>query len=109
MSEREQGINEGLRALDEAHRLGRLNREEYRARRRRLLGTLHGGDGVITRRTTMRVPEPQDPPSPYGGAGQADVLPSMFPPRPWLMSGRTWAWATCGVLCLLLAYWLLAA
>lgn len=34
-----------LRALDEAHRLGRLARDDYRAQRRRLLETLADGNG----------------------------------------------------------------
>ncbi|MDR3443692.1 MULTISPECIES: hypothetical protein [Dyella] len=109
MSEREWGVNEGLRALDDAHRMGRLTRDEYRARRRRLLGTLQGGDSAITRRTATSTPSQQDPPSAYDGSAQADVLPSMFPSRPWLLSGRLWVWATGVLLCALLAYWLLAA
>jgi hypothetical protein len=40
MSQREQRANEVLRALDEAHRLGRLQRDEYRRRRRELLESL---------------------------------------------------------------------
>jgi hypothetical protein len=109
MSEREWGVNEGLRALDDAHRTGRLTREEYRARRRRLLGTLQNGDSVITRRTATRTPTGQGSPSAYDGSAQADVLPSMFPSRPWLLSGRTLAWVTGILLCALLACWLLTA
>jgi hypothetical protein len=109
MSEREWGVNEGLRALDDAHRTGRLTREEYRARRRRLLGTLQNGDGIITRRTATHTSAAQDSSSAYDGSAQADVLPSMFPSRPWLLSGRIWVWATGVLLCAVLAYWLLAA
>lgn len=37
MTEREAAINRDLRALDDAHRLGRISRVEYRNRRRRVL------------------------------------------------------------------------
>lgn len=53
MSEREQRINQGLRVLDEAHYSGRITREEYRKRRRQLLGSLCDSHG-ITARNTLR-------------------------------------------------------
>ncbi len=53
MSEREQRINQGLRVLDEAHHSGRISREEYRKRRRQLLGSLCDSHG-ITARNTLR-------------------------------------------------------
>ncbi len=37
---REQQVNDALRALDEMHRLGRIERDAYRQRRRRLLDSL---------------------------------------------------------------------
>jgi hypothetical protein len=37
-------LNRRLRGLDGAHRLGLISRAEYRARRRRLLGTLGAGE-----------------------------------------------------------------
>jgi hypothetical protein len=40
MSVDEQQVNEALRALDEAHRLQRIQRNEYRQRRRALLESL---------------------------------------------------------------------
>lgn len=40
MSMGEQAVNEALRALDEAYRLQRLQRDEYRQRRRALLESL---------------------------------------------------------------------
>lgn len=42
--ERLQETNRTLRGLDAARRLGEISRDEYRARRRRLLGALSGGD-----------------------------------------------------------------
>lgn len=53
MTEREQQINRGLHALDDAHRLGRLARNEYRLRRRHLLAPLVD-DPYETVRDTVR-------------------------------------------------------
>jgi hypothetical protein len=53
MSQREQRANDVLRALDEAHRLGRIGRDEYRRRRRELLDSLReerDGDRDTVRR-----------------------------------------------------------
>ena len=52
MNEHLHAINRSLRALDDAHRLGHITREEYRTRRRHLLGTLCDGGG-ITRRNNV--------------------------------------------------------
>jgi hypothetical protein len=49
MNEQERRINQGLRALDEAHRMGRIGREDYRARRRALLNGFNDSDGVTAR------------------------------------------------------------
>ena len=49
MNERLRQINQSLGALDEAHRLGRISREEYRTRRRHLLGTLCDSGGITAR------------------------------------------------------------
>lgn len=57
MTEREQTINRDLRTLDDAHRLGRLSRAEYRARRRRLLETLFDSSGVVTARKALVSPD----------------------------------------------------
>ncbi|WHZ19886.1 MAG: T6SS protein serine/threonine phosphatase PppA [Rhodanobacteraceae bacterium] len=43
-AERLREANRSLHALDDAHRLGEISRDDYRARRRRLLETLTGGD-----------------------------------------------------------------
>lgn len=40
MSVREQQVNDALRVLDEMHRLCRIERDDYRQRRRRLLESL---------------------------------------------------------------------
>ncbi len=53
MTERERAINQDLHVLDEAHRLGRISRGEYRARRRRVLQALYDSNGVVTARKTL--------------------------------------------------------
>ena len=53
MTERERAINKDLHVLDEAHRLGRITRAEYRARRRRVLRSLYDSNGVVTARKTL--------------------------------------------------------
>ena len=44
MSVREQQVNDALRVLDEMHRLCRIERDDYRQRRRRLLESLSDAD-----------------------------------------------------------------
>lgn len=56
MTEREVAINRDLRALDDAHRLGRISRAEYRNRRRRVLQSLSDGGGVVTARKALVPP-----------------------------------------------------
>lgn len=50
---RERQVNDALRVLDEMHRLGRIERDEYRQRRRRLLESL-GGEASSDGRDTVR-------------------------------------------------------
>lgn len=56
MTEREQEVNQQLRALDDAHRLGRITRGEYRARRRRALEALYDPSAVVTARKVLVPP-----------------------------------------------------
>ena len=84
MSERERHVNHSLRALDEAHRLGRLTREEYRARRRHLLGALRDSHVVTARNVIVRAAAPLQEAAPSAGN---DVLRDMFAPR-----RRVWKW-----------------
>ena len=53
MIERERQINQGLRALDDAYRHSRIARDDYRKRRRQLLGSL-SDVANITARNTLR-------------------------------------------------------
>ena len=79
MNGRLREINQSLQALDEAHRLGRITREEYRARRRRLVGTLSDGGGITARNTVSMatVPRAQRAGSPV----HDDTMTMMFPRR----------------------------
>src|SRR5258706_16472191 len=57
MSECERQVNSRLRALDDAHRLGRIPRAEYRCRRRHLLASLRN-EACSAARDTLRRPAP---------------------------------------------------
>jgi hypothetical protein len=59
MREHERRVNLQLNALDDAHRMGRMPRDEYRLRRRHLLATLCD-DTRATGRDTVRRPAPAD-------------------------------------------------
>ncbi|RUL77697.1 hypothetical protein [Dyella choica] len=103
MSERERHVNHSLRALDEAHRLGRLTREEYRSRRRHLLGALRDSHVVTARNAIVRsVPPPQAAVSLAGDNVLRDAL---------LSRRMVWKWAlviamAAVLLCAGLWYWL---
>lgn len=81
MSERERHINQSLHALDDAHRLGRISREEYRSRRRHLLSALLESHVVTARNAIVRPAMPSHEPAPVS---EGNVL---FPPR-----HAAWKW-----------------
>lgn len=112
MNERERRANQSLRTLDEAHRNGRITREDYRARRRALLGSLCDSDG-ITARNALTPAASRAPPR--GGdakrmaAPAGDMASALFPDRRRL-AWRLWLMAFGGLgLCALLLYALLLA
>ncbi len=111
MNERERRANQSLRTLDEAHRNGRITREDYRARRRALLGSLCDSDGVTARNALTPAAATGAPPR--GGdakrmaATTADMAGALFPDRRRLI-WRLWLMAFAGLgLCALLLYALL--
>ncbi|HEY0198068.1 MAG TPA: hypothetical protein VGC19_05930 [Rhodanobacter sp.] len=114
MTERERQINQSLHALEEAHRLGRLSREDFRSRRRFLLGTLYDSHGITARNAIAR---PHNAPSPRAAAPPRNdqSTPGQDSPTTWLPGRPALAWkhvAMFGagvVLCALLFYWLLSA
>jgi hypothetical protein len=116
MTDRERAINQDLHVLDEAHRLGRISRAEYRARRRRVLESLYDSSGVVTARKTLvpggattapraRQAHSTVPGDTSAASGRAlNTLLSMRPGIPWK---PLLAILTGAVLLILLAYWLL--
>lgn len=54
-------INRSLHALDDAHRLGRISREGYRARRRLLLEGLRESEGITAGNTPVAQTKPHGP------------------------------------------------
>lgn len=105
MTDREHHVNQSLRALDEAHRLGRLTREEYRSRRRHLLGALRDSHVVTARNAIVRSATTERREAvPTGGN---DVLAGMLAPK---RAKLNWiiALALLAIVCACLAYWLTA-
>jgi hypothetical protein len=105
MSDREHHVNQSLRALDEAHRLGRLTREEYRSRRRHLLGALRDSHVVTARNAIVRAATTERREAmPVAGN---EVVADLLAPR-----RAMWKWIVALVLlaiaCTGLAYWLLS-
>lgn len=94
MTEREHAINRDLHALDEAHRLNRISRSEYRLRRRRVFQFVHDNGGVVTARKSLGSSVSTTPPR--SGSARADHAnrPSDDGEQALasLMSGPTIAW-----------------
>lgn len=116
MTAREQDVNQQLRELDDAHRLGRMTREEYRSRRRRALETLYDASAVVTARkallpqagtTTPRARGAQRNPSDEYSASGHQALTSLLSMRPTARRMLILAIAIGVFLIAALAYWLL--
>jgi hypothetical protein len=116
MTERERAINQDLHVLDEAHRLGRITRAEYRARRRRVLESLYDSSGVVTARKTLvpgvatTSPRARHAhPASVGDASAASgrALTTLLTMRPGIAWKPLLAILAGAVLLVLLAYWLL--
>lgn len=114
MTDRERAINQDLHVLDEAHRLGRITRAEYRARRRRVLGSLYDSSGVVTARktivpgmaTTQRTRQAHQA-SADASAASGRALTSLLTMRPGVPWKPLFAILVCAILVVFLAYWLL--
>lgn len=98
MNEHERRVNQGLQALDEAHRTGRLSREEYRARRRALLGSLCDSDGVTARNALTPSAAARQPPfvERRVNVSTVNVANALFPDR-WWLAWRVWLVAFAGL------------
>jgi hypothetical protein len=106
MNERERRANQSLRTLDEAHRNGRITREDYRARRRALLGSLCDSDGVTARNalTPAAAGQSRDDGARRMATPAGDMASALFPDRRRL-AWRLWLIAFAGLgLCALLLY-----
>ena len=110
MTERERNANQSLRTLDEAHRLGRLTREEYRSRRRHLLSALRDSH-VVTARNAIVRPAATPPSSQHHErvmqAADTEVLSGLFTSRRASIWKLVSALAVVVLVCVVLAYWLL--
>lgn len=130
--DRERKANQSLHTLDEAQRLGRITREEYRARRRYVLSTLCDSHGVTARNAI--VPKSNVPPGsgaqnrvvPITAGSRAsglttsgkmasnpaapeEMLSTLFPARTTFGLKPMLLFGIGVVLCVVLAYWLLRA
>lgn len=113
MTERERAINQDLHVLDEAHRLGRISRAEYRARRRRVLQSLYDSNGIVTARktlmpsatTTSRTPRVHATPSGDNSADAGHALTTLLSMRPAIAWKPLLAFLSGAVLLILLACW----
>lgn len=116
MTERERAINQDLHVLDEAHRLGRITRAEYRARRRRVLESLYDSSGVVTARkklvppgvtTAPRARHAHAVPSDETSRASGHALTALLSMRPMAAWKSLLAILAGLVLLILLACWLL--
>lgn len=98
MNEHERRINQGLHALDDAHRNARISREEYRARRRALLASLCDSDGVTARNALTPSAAARQPPFVERRVTVAtgNVASALFPDR-WWLAWRLWLVAFGGL------------
>lgn len=112
MTERERAINQDLHVLDEAHRLGRITRVEYRARRRRVLESLYDSSGIVTARKSLVPPGAATAPrmrhadtaSPGDASGHA--LTTLLSMRPGIAWKPLLAFLAGAALLILLVCWL---
>ena len=93
MKQWERHANDALRALGEAYQLGRIGRDTYRERRRRLMASFRDQSEITARRAVAAVAaEPGSMPS------QRDALPMMLGSH-WISAGR---WGLLAVLAIAL-------
>jgi hypothetical protein len=110
MNEQERRSNHILHALDEAHRMGRITRAEYRTRRRALLASLSDSNGVTARNAIVpsREPAPRRVESTRVPAAAAvDEASMLFPER---RTALRKLWLVMGgmvFVAMLLVYWML--
>lgn len=74
MNERERAVNQDLQTLGDAYRLGQIRRDDYRARRRRVLASLKVVEGDTTRQP-LRAGRAGDEREPSSGKVQPGMNP----------------------------------
>ncbi len=108
MNDRLRAVNQDLQILGDAYRLGQIQRDEYRARRRHVLAALRsGGDADTTRKSLPAGPAAARPRAP-----QSSSPPAAAPTRPAAPSIAWKYWALFGIGMLVVAgalVWLLKA
>jgi hypothetical protein len=109
MTELERQVNQGLDALDEAHRRGKIARDDYRARRRHLLRSLcdmHATTGRYTLKRAARKFEAAGRAVNYVPMARAGSMPTLAPRG---FAGWRLAMLLAGIpLLAALLYWLIA-
>ncbi|HUW54129.1 MAG TPA: hypothetical protein VMV99_11990 [Rhodanobacter sp.] len=109
MNEQERRSNHVLHALDEAHRLGRITRAQYRARRRALLVSLSDSNGVTARNAIVTRQGPSQHRVDSTRMAAADTVneaSTLFPER---RAALRRLWLVVGgmvLVALLLVYWM---
>jgi len=114
MTDRERAINQDLRVLDEAHRTGRITRDDYRARRRRLLQPPDSSSAAITARKDLLSPAVTTRPrgshrvktANDAGTNADNALASLLSMRPGLAWKPLAAVVAGAVVVLLLVLWI---
>lgn len=83
MNDRERAVNQDLQILGDAYRLGQIQREEYRARRRHVLSGLRSSNDVDTTRKPLKGANPETArsqlPQSGGRAGTASAAAERSP------------------------------
>lgn len=74
MNERERAVNQDLQTLGDAYRLGQIRRDDYRARRRRVLASLKVVEGDTTRQP-LRAGRAGGEREPGGGMARPGMSP----------------------------------
>ncbi len=82
MRQWERHANDALRALGDAYQQGRISRDTYRERRRRLMASFRDQSEITARRAVAGVADPAPMP-----ARERDALPLMLG-SPWVSVGR---------------------
>lgn len=79
MNDRERAVNQDLQILGDAYRLGQIQREEYRARRRHVLAGLRASNDVDTTRKPIKAAAADAARAPVTTAGHRGISGPLSP------------------------------